>query len=241
LVRRGKAWFLFWEKTTVAKAAGTATNGKKQPVPQPAGLGSPPTNDAADQIEWTDPYHIAVGIFGTADLIMHRWSVDGIEEKSKAAKGSKAKKTDDLESYVYRDEQKRICVPGEYLRQSVINAAKYHQDPRSPRKSAMDLFKAGVVCLTPLAPILCPKSTTAWHYVDRRRVMVQRNGITRHRPAFNAGWRIECQLLITVPEYISAAFLHKVLTRAGQLVGVGDNRPTYGRFGIDHFKTIVLS
>jgi hypothetical protein len=231
----GVARFFFLTQEEAMAATGTETNGKVR------GIGSPPTNDAKNVIEWQTPFHVEIGIIGHADLICHRWSVDGVEEKSKAAKGSKAKKSDDLESYVYRNDEQQICIPGEYLRQSIIHAAKFQQDPRSPRKSAMDLFKAGVVCLTPLAPILCPEATTEWHYVDRRRVMVQRNGITRHRPAFNVGWRMTAVLLITVPEYLPADFLHQVATRAGQLVGVGDNRPTYGRYGIDHFKVVNLS
>jgi len=215
-------------------------NGKQRG--KQGGIGSPPTNDAKDIFEFQEPFHVEIGVVGHADLICHRWSVDGVEEKAKAAKGSRAKKTDDLESYVYRNDERQICIPGEYLRQSIINAAKFHQDPRSPRKSAQDLFKAGVVSLTPLAPILCPDDpTTEWHYVDRRRVMVQRNGITRHRPAFNAGWRIDVTMLVTVPEYIPSDFLHQVVTRAGQLVGFGDNRPTYGRFGVAYFKTLKLT
>ena len=58
-------------------------------------------------------------------------------EKAKAAKNSKAKKTDNLETYVYRCDNGNLGIPGEYLRGSVINAAKYRQDPRSPRASAV--------------------------------------------------------------------------------------------------------
>ena len=81
--------------------------------------------------------------------------------KSKAAKGSAAKKSDDTESYLYRNGDGEISLPGEYLRQSIITAAKFQQDPRSPRKSAMDLFKAAVISLTPLAS-LAQRSPTIW-------------------------------------------------------------------------------
>ena len=50
-------------------------------------------------------------------------------------------------------------------------ALAFRQDPRSPRKSAMDLFKAGAVCLTPLASL----HVRDWDYEDRRRVMIQHN------------------------------------------------------------------
>jgi hypothetical protein len=206
-----------------------STNGKV------TGIGEP-TNDGAAQIEYTEPYRVAFAIEGHADFLFHRWSVDGVEEKARAAKGSKAKKTDDIESYVWRNEKGELCVPGEYCRQSIIMAAKYHADPRSPRKSAMDLFKAGVVSLTELAGL----GTSEWNYVDRRRVQVQRNGITRHRPAMNAGWRVEFVFMVTTPEYIQPHFLQQVTTKAGLLVGVGDNRPTFGRYGLVNFKVLPL-
>jgi hypothetical protein len=46
----------------------------------------------------------------------------------------------------------------------------------------------------------------------------------------NAGWRAEFQFLINTPEYIDPNTLHEVLANAGRLVGIGDFRPSYGRF-----------
>jgi hypothetical protein len=193
--------------------------------------GEAPTNGAAETIAASEPYVVKVKIVGTADLLFHRWNVEGVEAKASAAKGSKAKKTDDVESYVYRNQENVLCLPGEYLRQAVIHAAKFKQDPRSPRKSAMDLFKAGCLCLTQLASL----GKDRWDYEDRRRVVVQRNGVTRVRPALLAGWGCEVDLMVQTPEYISPALLLDVLTMAGRLVGVGDFRPTYGRFQVVSF------
>ncbi|MGA8689001.1 MAG: hypothetical protein WB662_03590 [Methyloceanibacter sp.] len=190
------------------------------------------SNDGNFAIGQGVPYIIDVSVEGTAPFLFHRWSVDGIEAKSKAAKGSKAKKEDDLESYVYRDEKGHLSIPTEYFRMSIINAAKYKQDPRSPRKSAMDLFKAGIVCLNEL----CSLGVKDWDYLDRRRVMVQRNGITRCRPAIHAGWKVKMQLEILLPEYITPSSLNETIQAAGRLVGVGDFRPTYGRFQIVEFR-----
>lgn len=186
------------------------------------------TNGAAKTIRFSVPYTVAVKIEGVADLLFHRWNVEAVAEKAAAAKGSKAKKTDDIESYVYRNEDNMLCLPGEYLRQSVIHAAKFKQDPRSPRKSAMDLFKAGVISLTDLAPLGKEK----WDYEDRRRVTVQRAGVTRTRPAMSKGWCAEFVLMVQTPEYISTDLLKEVLDNAGRLIGVGDFRPTYGRFTV---------
>lgn len=192
------------------------------------------TNGAADMIEEGIPYRVEFTIEGTADLLFHRWNNEAVEEKASAAKGSKAKKTDDIESYVYRDTNRHICLPGEYVRQSAIMAAKFRQDPRSPRKSAMDLFKAALINLTPLADL----GVDTWDYLDKRRVVIQRSAITRTRPAMLTGWRAEFIFMVNLPEYINPAMLHEVLNAAGRLVGVGDFRPTYGRFVVKSFDIL---
>ncbi len=148
------------------------------------------TNGGKQVIDASQPYSVSVLVQGSADLLFHRWNCEAVDEKAKAAKNSKAKKTDNVESYVYRNEDGDICLPGEYLRQAIIAAAKFRQDPRSPRKSAMDLYKAGIVCETMLASLGCKD----WDYLDTRRVVVQRNGINRTRPAVRAGWKAEFQV-----------------------------------------------
>lgn len=188
------------------------------------------SNDAESTI--MSPYVVQVSVEGTAAFLFHRWSVDGVEAKAKAAKGSKAKKEDDLESYVYRTPSGNLAVPSEYFRMSIINAAKYKQDPRSPRKSAMDLFKAGIVALDEL----CDIGQKDWDYLDRRRVTIQRNGITRCRPALASGWKCTALLQVLLPEYISPQLLNETVQAAGRLVGVGDFRPTFGRFAVVKFE-----
>ena len=121
---------------------------------------------------------------------------------------------------------------------SIVNAAKYRQDPRSPRKSAMDLYKAALVSLKPLCPItnVAGELPKVWDFEHRCRVQVQRNGITRCRPAFREGWKVEVPLMVNLPEYVSPRDLHEVISAAGRLIGVGDFRPTYGRFQVVAFE-----
>jgi hypothetical protein len=182
-------------------------------------------------IDSTVPYVFSGRLEGVSALLFHRWSVDGVEAKAKAAKGSKAKKSDDLESYVYRNLLGELALPCEYVRMAMIHAAKYKQDPRSPRKSAMDLFKAGLAGVDEL----CSLGVEKWDYIDRRRAVVQRSGITRHRPAMLAGWVVTVRMSVLLPEYVSPALANEVLQAAGRLIGVGDFRPTYGRFQVTAF------
>lgn len=199
---------------------------------------SPTTNDAEATILFEQPYIIEATIRGTAPLLLHRWSCEDIAEKAKAKKGSTAKKTDNVESYVYRCDDGTIGIPGTYLIGSITDprngAAKYLQDPRSPRKSALDLYRAGVVSLTLCASL----GKTSWDFIDQRRVTVQRAGITRSRPAFNVGWEATFQIEVLTPEYIRSDDLLTVLTQAGRLVGLGDFRPTYGRFVVSNFNVL---
>lgn len=186
----------------------------------------PVGNAAKADIDLSIPYAVAVTIEGTADLLFHRWQTEAVAEKAAAAKNSKAKKTDNVEAYVWRNADNELCLPGEYLRRSIVTAAKFKQDPRSPRKSAMDLVNASVISMTELASL----GKTEWDFLDRRRVTVQRAGITRTRPGVAKGWRAAFDLTVLSPEYIDPAFLRDLISSAGRLIGVGDFRPTYGRF-----------
>lgn len=196
--------------------------------------GDVPTSGGDEAISFSEPYSVEVVVEGVADILFHRWNVEAVAEKAAAVKGSKAKKTDNIESYVYRDDEGMICIPGEYLRGAIINAAKYRQDPRSPRKSAMDLFKAGIVSLTPLASL----GVEDWDYEHKCRVTIQRNGITRIRPAIKVGWQATFVISSVLPEYIPPQLLNEVASAAGRLVGLADFRPTYGRFSIVGFKVL---
>jgi hypothetical protein len=193
--------------------------------------GECPTNGGKATLDLSIPYTVNVAVQGCADILFHRWNSEAVDAKAKSAKGSKSKKSDDIESYVYRTDDGNLAIPGEYLRMSMVNAAKFRQDPRSPRKSAMDLFKAAVICLTPLADLGVDK----WDYEDRRRAVVQRNGINRSRPAILSGWRASFDLLVNLPEYVGPELLNGVIQDAGRLVGLGDFRPTYGRFNVVNF------
>jgi hypothetical protein len=216
--------------------AAITTNGR------PEVLGPAPGNAAAPDVELLLPFAVSFTIEGVCPILFHRWSNEAVAEKAKAKKGSAAKKSDNVESYVYRDENDFICLPGEYVYGSIVDrkngASKYRQDPRSPRKSALDLYRAGIAPLTLLSPILSAddEPTTEWHYIDERRATVQQNSITRQRPAFNAGWRAEFVFQVNLPEYIDAHSVLDVLTLAGRAVGVGDYRPTYGRFVVTRFE-----
>ena len=180
------------------------------------------------------PYRAQVSIEGVCPIMFHRWNCESVESKSKAKKGSVEKKSDDVESYVYRNDKDELCIPGEYLRGSIIAAAKFQQDPRSPRKSAADLFKAAIVSLTELASL----GVKDWDYLDKRRVCIQRSAITRSRPAMKEGWKATFILQVQLPEYVDKQLLNTTIQAAGRLIGLADFRPSYGRFSVTQFEIL---
>jgi|SRR5262245_27782593 len=198
----------------------------------------PVTNSAEAYIERSIPYLVAIEVTGSSDIIFHRWNVEAVMDVcTSGGRGRKgSKKYDDIESYVFRDENGEIGIPGYYLTACIANAARFRQDPRSPRKSAHDLFRAGVLPMTVYASL----GTKKWDYELRCRVNVQRNGITRCRPAFKAGWQARFELQVILPEYIPPDVLHATLTDAGRLCGLADYRPTYGRFQVTNFEPLKL-
>lgn len=196
--------------------------------------GESPTNGAESSIEMQMPYRVLVELEGTCPLMFHRWNNESVEAKAKAKKGSAEKKTDDIESFLWRDDKGIVCIPGEYVRQSVIHAAKYEQDPRSPRKSMMDLMKAALVSLTELSPTGLKEPD----YIDKRRVVIQRNAVTRSRPALKEGWKAKFILMVNLPEYVAPQKLNGLIQQAGRIIGLADFRPSFGRFNVTQFELL---
>ncbi len=196
--------------------------------------GEVPTNGAEAVITMAKPVTVEVTIQGTCDMLFHRWNVEEVKAKADADKGSKAKKTDNPETMVYRNDSGEICLPNTYIKGALVKAAKSYQDPRSPRKSLMDMAKAVILPLTRLASL----GLTKWDYEHQCRVNVQRNAVTRTRPAIKEGWKATFMIQLLRPQYIDSKMLMRLLVDAGELVGVGDDRPNYGRFQVVHFEPL---
>ncbi len=196
--------------------------------------GESPTNGAQEFIEQQKPYRVEIELEGVCPMLFHRWNNESVAAKARAKKGSQEKKTDDIESFMWKDEKGFVCLPGEYVRQSVIHASKYEQDPRSPRKSLMDLMKAALVSLTELASLGVKEPD----FTDMRRVVIQKSAITRSRPAMRAGWKAKFVLQINLPEYVPAQRLNQLIQQAGRIIGLADFRPSFGRFQVNKFDVL---
>ena len=191
----------------------------------------PNSNDGESAALATAPYRLSFTIRGDADLLFHRWSNEDVAAKATAKRGSAVKKTDNLEAYVWRDDDGMVCLPGTYVHKALIEAGRFMQDPRSSRpKQACDLFKAAFLPVTLLYPL-----GPTWEIEDKRRMVVNRSGITRTSPGFKAGWEASFDFDMVLPEYVSETMFHEALSLAGRVIGLAQYRPTYGRFQVIKF------
>lgn len=197
------------------------------------------TTGANELIDQQQPYTAIITIRGTADLLLNRFNEEEYTEKAASKKGSSVKKTDVPENRVYRNREGEVCLPGLYLTNSIVAAGKYKTDPRNARQSMMQLVKAVLIPDEDLCPVISVTGETTkegWDYLDRRGANIQRSRIVRVRPAFFKGWT--CQFVVTVlePEYIAPDLLQELAGYAGRFGGLGDFRPTYGRFQVIAFE-----
>jgi hypothetical protein len=185
---------------------------------------------------------LGVTIEGVSKMLMHRYDCEAVAAKGKAAKGSAEKKSDNIESYVYRDDDGNLCVPAENLHACLATSAKSFQDPRSSRKSAMDLFKAGILVLPDLLMLKRPDGEpyATWDFTDTRRVVVSQSAVSRTRPGVEPGWRLDADIQVLVPDLIGMPLLRDVLANAGAVVGLCDFRPRFGRFQISRAEIVTL-
>lgn len=180
------------------------------------------------------PFAANITLRGVSPILFHRFDCDAVEAKARATKNSRAKQTDNLESFVYRDAEGFLCVPGVALHAALVCSAKHNQDPRNPRASMMALAKAGLVVEPHLARF--QPSVQTWDFEDRRGVVVNRGRVIRIRPAMREGWRLSFQVRSILAQYITPEVLYELLVRAGQTVGLCDFRPAFGRFLVERFE-----
>jgi hypothetical protein len=175
-------------------------------------------------------YCATVKIRGTSRILFHAWKLnaDGTVVREK----KKQTPEEEVESYVYRTKDGNIGIPGEYLRYSVVAAARFLRDPRDRRKGASDLFKKGIVSLTEMADT----GKATWDWVYARKFNIARGSITLRRPMLDEGWEATFLFLVVDEEWIPSDALREALALAGRVIGIGDHRPAFGRFEVVSFE-----
>jgi|SRR5579884_361520 len=138
---------------------------------------------------------------------------------------------------VYWTENGEIGLPTVNMLRCLVSAGAYFKDPRSSRASASKFLSAALI-IEPVSPKtqFLSFGTKKWDGVDQRRVCVNRASVIRSRPYLDAGWKLEFNARIILPEYFGEQQFLALLTLAGSTVGLGDYRPQYGQFKLSRMK-----
>lgn len=180
---------------------------------------------------------ITITVDGIKPLLTHNPESMGVEKAP--GKGSRIPEAEiEAEAGVYRLPDGTCGIKGEAFRGSLLGAASAW---KAKAKRTMKSLLSHVTVIEDLIPLLHHDGTPIKEYViDRRRAIIQRNGIIRCRPRFDE-W--SCRFTIEYdPELVGKdpRIIVDVLQDGGNRMGVGDYRPArngpFGRFRVRQYE-----
>lgn len=175
---------------------------------------------------------------GTSAVLMHNGRLaDPLDPATKSLRAATAKrgKTDDdlanvsrleMVGGLYFDPDTGPYLPADNLWATLRDAAKKTRQGK--------LVIEGVIITSEVNPLVypgprdLPSLTENPNFVFRKTVVVQRQRIVRTRPIFQQ-WKCDAEGILD-ESVLDFADLKAIADRAGQLVGIGDWRPRFGRF-----------
>jgi hypothetical protein len=174
---------------------------------------------------------VSVKIEGISPLLQHRFDVAPVQAKSKAK--NIAKNEDNVEAYLYKDEDGNICQPASHIIAALKYAGARFQIPGQGKTTYKNIVGGGAVQVD---PYYIPHENQKW-VPDRQQVVVQKARIVRTRPRFDK-WSLSFSIEYDEEE-ISRDTVNELLTYAGRRSGLGDYRPhkggAFGRFIVTKF------
>jgi hypothetical protein len=180
-------------------------------------------------------------VIGIRPLMTHN-PVGMMDKGPGGVKGSRIPEAEaEAEAGVYRMEDGTCALKGESFRWAILGAAGAW---KGAKRSTMKSVLAHIVVVEDLVPLLCPDGTPIKDYViDRRRAIIQGQGIIRCRPRFDE-WmaRFTVEFDQQLVKLADSKIIADILADGGQRKGVGDYRPecdgTFGRFQVRDYLII---
>lgn len=169
-----------------------------------------------------------VRIKGTKPLLTH--NPVGISDKPKMRRGEHLDPKAEAESYLYKDQEGKICIPAPNIKACIREAGRNYKIS-GRRTTFASMVRAGIEIIPYMVPLIYKEP---WK-VDVRSVVIQRQRIPRARPQFDT-WELAFKVISNDPTIIHADTLKKILIDAGKYYGLGDYRPEFGLFEIVKFE-----
>ena len=179
-------------------------------------------------------------IEGITRMLMHSERLanpfDPLTKEIKAISGKRKKTEDDLLEMarlewlggLYYDAAAGIHVPGYNIFACIVGGGKIHKLGTAIKRAAVMVDDK--VALKYDGPATPDKLFENKDFVDMRSVKVGTAKITRCRPCFD---RWKCSFTMAYDENsLQRGDLDRCIETAGQMVGLGDYRPRFGRFNV---------
>lgn len=184
------------------------------------------------------PYTVEFALRGLTPFLFNQFvDLEGYSESTATPKRNpNAKREKDYEAMVFRYDG-NLGLPVHHVIASVVNAGRYFKSPISSNGGASRTLGEA---LTIAGDDMASFGVKTWDTIDFR---LARNGDMKrspkptHRPRLEKGWKLTGSFSVVSPEFFSPGALLEILTRAGQICGVGDGRKIgMGRFAPDGFE-----
>jgi hypothetical protein len=187
-----------------------------------------------------EPFTLEVGLRGVTPLLFNRMDIEAYDAENPVGGKKRPRKRPDPKDMVWWYDDERLALPTINVVRSIVAAGRYYRSPISsnPRHSAGSTLTEALAPATEYTPF----SVKEWDSVDFRLARhgdIKRTPKPTYRPRLEPGWLLGpepgegVQIIVQLPELYSPAKLLEILTRAGQLCGIGDGRKIgMGRFVI---------
>jgi len=189
---------------------------------------------------------LKIRIEGTAPLVLHSDRLcnplDPLTKTLKQYTGKRKKTDEDLAEIariewmagLYHDDTVGIHVPGQNLDATIRGAAKLQKRGQDVKRGLMTLEEK-----VPLEYEGSKKPAVLFgdgntEFVDMRSVVIQRARLMRCRPIFHK-WALEFSVGYNI-DIFNRDDVVDLITTGGQLIGLCDMRPRYGKYTVKVLK-----
>jgi len=131
---------------------------------------------------------------------------------------------------LYTNEKEAVIIPANMLTAVIINGAKHSKLGKVFQASVFADKNALLEYEGPKEPLELWKDES---FRFKTSVVVNRSRIMRTRPIFNE-WAVTVEF--SYLDNVEESEIITAMEKAGQLVGIGDWRPRYGRFSVEVVK-----
>jgi hypothetical protein len=184
---------------------------------------------------------INVEVTGITPLLMNKYDVQAELDRMKGKRINKTyEPTEEAEKSAYRssEDKKTLIIPSIMIYASMLNASSFHKIGKRSAKSIL----AGSIKIEPAEiPILDFKGKPIIKYmIDTRPVVIQRRSKVLKSRARVDEWKAVFNIVYYEEQIGDPDIIRKVLSEAGQRIGIMDFRPTksggFGTFKITRFE-----